>query len=133
MERDYASAGGIGCLLRLAGYYILIIATILCVSSKKNNKQTVVRDRITTGVEAQLSEKYIVLSCDGTVFAIDYDTYMGFKNSGERGLIYVDTTNNENRQAYALKENIKELGVFATFEDASEYISNLNSQAKSMG
>ena len=84
------------------------------------------------GVEDELSEKYIVLSCNGEVFVMNYETYSAFKNSGEPGTVLVDKMGEERTQTFVRREDIQELEMFTSYDEAAEYISSLNKQPKAL-
>ena len=128
--RDRPLETGIGCLTRLLGTYVLVVTLILFAGAKKNAEKQVTNIPTTTTAEDTLQQKYIVLSCNDNVFTMDYRTYSAFKNSGEQGTVFVDTTGDERIQTYIKKEDIQELEIFSSYAEAVEYISNLNNQAK---
>ena len=104
--RDRPLETGIGCLTRLLGTYVLVVTLILFAGAKKNAEKQVTNIPTTTTAEDTLQQKYIVLSCNDNVFTMDYRTYTAFKNSGEPGTVFVDTTGNDRIQTYIKKKLI---------------------------
>ena len=125
--RDRPLETGIGCLTRLLGTYILVVTLVLFAGSKKNTETQPPDMPNTTPAEDTLQQNYIVLSCNDKVFTMDYATYQAFKNSKEQGTVFVDATGEERFQSFVNKEDIQELEIFSSYDEAVEYISSLNS------
>ena len=131
-EFDYDPLqAGIGCLTRLLGVYILIVATITYFGVKAgNSKDTQPSGSTPQTVEDTLPQEFIVISCNDKTFAVDYRSYQAFKNSDAQVTLFVDTTGKDTEQTYVNKDEIEELGVFPSYKEAAEYIAGLENQTQ---
>ena len=117
---DYASTG-IGVLKTMLGTYILIIAGICYVASRDAKAE---QDPVAIVNEAQ--ESYRILSYNGKVFAVNEDDYEAFKRSGSNDTVLIDALDQEPVQTIINKNDIEELTICSSYDEAVNYISSLN-------
>ena len=119
-RNDYASTG-IGVLKTMLGTYILIIAGI-CYAASRDAKAE--QDPVAIVNEAQ--ESYRILSYNGKVFAVNEDDYEAFKQSGSNDTVLIDALDQEPVQTIINKNDIEELAVCSSYDEAVNYITSLN-------
>ena len=119
-RNDYASTG-IGVLKTMLGTYILIIAGI-CYAASRDAKAE--QDPVAIVNEAQ--ESYRILSYNGKVFAVNEDDYETFKQSGSNDTVLIDALYQEPVQTIINKNDIEELTICSSYDEAVNYITSLN-------
>ena len=119
-RNDYASTG-IGVLKTMLGTYILIIAGI-CYAASRDAKAE--QDPVAIVNEAQ--ESYRILSYNGKVFAVNEDDYEAFKQSGSNDTVLIDALDQEPVQTIINKNDIEELTICSSYDEAVNYITSLN-------
>lgn len=120
--RDDSLGTGIGVLKAMLGTYILIIVTIFGYQAKHDNVE---ENQI--AIEAEAQEDYVVVSCNGKTLAIDAKSYDEYMNSDASQTLVIDTQDQNATQVVINKEDLQELKRCTSYEEASEYISELNS------
>ena len=120
MERtDYLSTG-IGVLKTLLGTYILIIAAIAYAGSKNADSPAE-----TTAIESEVQEEYTVLSYNDKLFAVERSSYESFKNSGANETVLIDALGQEPEQTVINKDDILEIQVCNSYDEAVNCIAEI--------
>ena len=126
--RDQPAATGIGVLKTLLGTYIIIIAGIVYAAAHDGTKP--LEDPV--AIEQEATESYTILSYNGKVFAVNSSDYETFRQSEKDEVVLVDALNQEPVQSVINKNDLEELTICSSYDEAVNYISGLDT-AKAMG
>ena len=121
-DRDQPLATGIGVLKTMLGAYVLFIVGICIAAAKQAG--TVEEDP--AAIESEYQEPYTVIECNGKTFVIDTASYDNFMNSPATTTVFVDTMSEEQTQTVVSKDELHEIQRCDSYEEAAEYIANLD-------
>ncbi len=119
--RDEPLSSGIGVLKFMFGTYVLILVTIFGFSAKQHKVE-----EDPNAIEFEMQDDFVVLSYNDKVFPVDSKSYDEFMDSDKQETLMIDTLDNNNTQVIINKDSLQELKRCSSYDEACEYISELN-------